>query len=174
MMITLLQGRFLEFLVRWGKAQRILEIGTFTGYSALSMALALPSEGQIVTLDKHQEWTQIAQRYWEMAGVSHQIQLHLGLAHKTLETLKGPFDMIFIDADKQRYPVYYEMCLKILRPGGLIVFDNTLWGGTVADVDNLEDTPTSLRTFNDSLGEDGRVYPLLLPLADGMTLAVKR
>jgi O-methyltransferase len=174
MMVTPLQGHFLEFLVRWGKARRILEIGTFTGYSALSMALALPLEGKIVTLDKHEEWTQIAQRYWVKAGVSHKIQLQLGLAHKTLETLEGSFDMIFIDADKQRYSVYYEMCLKLLRSGGLIVFDNTLWEGTVVDFDNEEDTPKALRSFNAALRDDERVDTFLLPLADGMTLAVKR
>ena len=127
MMITPLQGRFLEFLIQWGQVKRILEIGTFTGYSALSMALALPSDGQVITLDKNEEWAQIARRYWEMAGVTHKIHLHLGFAHKTLETLEGLFDMVFVDADKQRYPVYYEMCLKLLRPGGLLVFDNTLW-----------------------------------------------
>ena len=174
MMITPLQGRLLEVLVRWGQAKRILEIGTFTGYSALAMALALPHDGKIVTLDKHEEWTQIAQRYWEIAGVSSKIELRLGPAHETLEKLEGPFDMMFVDADKQRYDVYYEFGHKLLGPGGLMVFDNTLWGGTVVDPDNQEDTPQSLREFNAKLRDDDRVYPVLLPLADGMTLAVKR
>ncbi len=173
MMITPLQGRFLELLVRWGQAKRILEIGTFTGYSALSMALALPPDGELVTLDKHEEWTNVARGYWEMAGVAQKIRLHLGFAHKTLETITGPFDMVFVDADKQRYLVYYELCLKLLRSGGLMVFDNTLRGGTVADHDNKEDTPKALRDFQVMLQEDVRVHPVLLPIADGMTLVIK-
>lgn len=174
MIITPLQGRLLEALVRWGQAKRILEIGTFTGYRALAMALALPQAGKIVTLDKHEEWTQIAQRYWEIAGVASKIDLRLGLAHQALEKLEGPFDMMFIDADKQRYGVYYDFGLKLLRSGGLMVFDNTLWGGTVVDPDNQEVTPQYLREFNAKLRDDDRVYPVLLPLADGITLVVKR
>src|ERR1700722_158402 len=118
MMISSLEGRFLELLVRWGGAKSILEIGTFTGYSALAMALALPENGKLITLDKHEEWTQIAQKYWEAAGVASKIDLRLGLAHQTLETLTGPFDMVFIDADKQRYGIYYEFAMKLLRSGG--------------------------------------------------------
>lgn len=174
MMITPLQGRVLELLIRWGQAKRILEIGTFTGYSSLCMALALPDDGHLVTLDKDEGWTQIAGKYWDMAGVSQKIKLRLGMAHKTLEKITDTFDMVFIDADKQRYPTYYEMCLKLLRPGGLIIFDNTLWGGTVADYENTDDTPKALRAFNAALRDDERIEPLLLPLADGMTLAVKR
>jgi O-methyltransferase len=174
MMITPLQGRLLELLIRWGQAQHVLEVGTFTGYSALSMALALPEDGSLITLDKHEGWTQMAQRYWEMAGVSHKIDLRLGLAHESLATLEGPFDMMFIDADKQRYDVYYEVGLKLLRPGGLMVFDNTLWEGTVADPLNQEETPQYLRAFNARLRDDERVHPVLLPFADGLTLVVKR
>lgn len=134
MMITSLQGQFLEFLIRWGKVTRVLEVGTFTGYSslamamamAMAMALALPERGKLITLDKHEGWTQIAQKYWKIAGVASKIELCMGLAHETLETLSGPFDMIFIDADKLRYEIYYNFVVKLLRPGGLIVFDNTL------------------------------------------------
>jgi O-methyltransferase len=174
MMITSLQGRLLEFLIRWGGAKRILEIGTFTGYSALAMALALPEDGKLITLDKNEEWAQIAQKYWKTAGVASKIELRLGLAHETLNTLKGPFDMIFIDADKQRYKVYYDFALNLLRPGGLMAFDNTLWGGTVVDSNNLEETSLSLRDLNAKMRDDERIHPLLLPLADGMILAIKR
>jgi len=173
MMITPLQGRFLDLLIRWGKVRDVLEIGTFTGYSALTMALALPEDGKVTTLDKEEEWTQIAQKYWEMAGVRSKIDLRLGLAHETLPTLKGPFDMVFIDADKQRYGVYYEAALKLLRVGGLIICDNTLWAGTVAEVTNQEETPRSLREFNAKLRDDERIRPVLLPFADGMTLGIK-
>lgn len=174
MMITPLQGRLLEFLIRWGGVKKILEVGTFTGYSSLAMALALPEDGQIITLDKHEEWTAMARKYWVMAGVSSKIRIKLGLAHETLETLQSPFDMVFVDADKQRYQVYYEHALKLLRPGGLMVFDNTLWSGTVADPYNQEATPRYLRAFNECLRKDERVHPLLLPFADGMSLALKR
>lgn len=174
MMITPLQARVLETLVRWGNTKRILEIGTFTGYSSLCMALALVEDGRIVTLDKDENWTRMAQRFWEVAGVSHKVELRLGLAHESLEKVEGPFDMVFIDADKQRYPTYYEMCFKLLCPGGLFVFDNTLWDGTVADYENMDETPQALRAFNARLRDDERIEPLLLPLADGMTLAVKR
>ncbi len=174
MMITPLQGRLLEFLIRWGGVKQVLEIGTFTGYSALTMALALPEEGKLVSLDKHEGWVQIAQRYWGMAGVDHKVEVHLGLAHETLPTLQGPFDMVFVDADKQRYEVYYKFAMKLLRPGGLMVFDNTLWGGSVVDPLNQEDTPRYLRAFNNRLRDDEHIHPVLLPFADGMILATKR
>jgi len=174
MMITPLQGRFLEFLIRWGGARRILEIGTFTGYSALAMALTLPEDGKLVTLDKHEGWAQIAKRYWDMAGVASKIDLRLGLAHETLETIIGPFDLIFVDADKQRYEIYYDFALKLLRPGGLMVFDNALWSGDVVDPLNQEDTPRYLRVFNARIRDDECVNPVLLPVADGMILAIKR
>lgn len=174
MMISPLQAHFLSFLIKWGRVKTVLEIGTFTGYSSLAMALALPEKGMCITLDKDEKWTKIAKKYWEVAGVSHKISLRLGLAHKTLETLKGPFDMAFVDADKQRYGVYYEFALELVRPGGLLVFDNTLRYGTVVDESNQEETPRFLREFNAQLRDDKRIEPLLLPLADGLTLGIKR
>lgn len=174
MMISPLQAHFLSFLIKWGRVKTVLEIGTFTGYSSLAMALALPEEGICVTLDKDEKWTRIARKYWEAARVSHKISLHLGLAHKTLETLQGPFDMAFVDADKQRYRVYYDFALKLVRPGGLLVFDNTLWSGTVVDENNQEKTPRYLREFNAQLRDDKCIDPLLLPFADGLTLGIKR
>lgn len=174
MMISPLQAHFLSFLIKWGCVKTVLEIGTFTGYSSLAMALALPEEGMCVTLDKDEKWTRIAKKYWEVAGVSHKISLCLGLAHKTLETLKGPFDMAFVDADKQRYGVYYEFALKLVRSGGLLVFDNTLRHGTVVNESNQKETPRSLREFNARLRDDKRIDPLLLPFVDGLTLGIKR
>ncbi|MBL8676775.1 MAG: class I SAM-dependent methyltransferase [Alphaproteobacteria bacterium] len=148
MMISPLQAHFLSFLIKWGRVKTVLEIGTFTGYSSLAMTLALPEEGMCVTLDKDEKWAEIAKKFWEVAGVSHKINLRLGLAHKTLEVLKGPFDMVFVDADKQRYGVYYEFALELVRPGGLLVFDNTLRNGTVVDENNQEETPGVLHERN--------------------------
>lgn len=179
MQITPEQGRFLALLVELIGARRILELGTFTGYSSLSMALALPKEGTITTLDTHPEWTSTAQRFWKMAEVAHKIELRLGHALASLKDLQaegqgGAFDMAFIDADKQRYAVYYDLILELLKPGGLMVFDNVLWSGCVADPENREVTTESLRAFNEKVMNDARVSVSLVPLGDGLLLARKR
>ena len=173
------QGQFMALLVKLIGARRILEIGTFTGYSALAMALAMPSDASIVCCDLSREWTDIAQRYWRQAGVSDKIELHLQPALQTLDTLVGQggvggFDLAFIDADKESYREYYERCLQLLRPGGLILIDNVLWGGAVID-DGVQDVDTvAIRALNADLKSDGRIDLAMVPVGDGLTLAVKR
>jgi caffeoyl-CoA O-methyltransferase len=173
------QGQFMALLVKLMGAKRCLEIGVFTGYSSLSVALALPPEGQIIACDVSEEWTAIARRYWERAGVAHKIDLRLGPALVTLEGLRsaggeGNFDFAFIDADKGNYLAYYERCLQLLRRGGLIAIDNTLWSGDVANPDNQESDTASLRRFNEALHRDERIDLAMLPVGDGLTLALKR
>lgn len=172
------QGQFMQLLVRLTGARRIVEVGTYTGYSALWMSLALPEDGQIVCCDLSDEWTAIARRYWEDAGVAPWIRLRLAPARDTLAELlaqgeAGRFDMAFIDADKANYAAYYEQCLELLRPGGLILLDNTLWGGRVADPDNHTKDTEAIRAFNRELFEDMRVDISLVPIGDGLTLARK-
>lgn len=173
------QGQFMSLLVRLMGAKKTLEVGVFTGYSTLSVALALPPEGRLVACDISEEWTQIARRYWEEAGIADKITLHLAPAIETLDDLitdghAGTFDFAFIDADKESYWLYYERALELLRPGGLIAVDNVLWSGRVADsADNDIDTH-AIREFNDRLHRDERVTLSLLPIADGLTLALKR
>lgn len=173
------QGQFMAMLVRVMNAREILEIGTFTGYSALAMALALPPDGHIVACDVSAEWTAIGRRYWREAGVAERIELRLAPAIETLETLladggEDRFDFAFIDADKSGYHAYYEACLKLVRPGGLIVVDNTLWDGRVAD-DSVQDANTcAIRAFNAALHDDVRVDLSLVPIGDGLTLARRR
>lgn len=172
------QGQFMALLVRLAGARRGIEIGVFTGYSALSVALALPDDGCIVACDISAEYTHIARRYWEKAGVAHKIALRLAPALETLDGLlaqgeSGRFDYAFIDADKSSYDAYYERCLSLLRPGGLIVVDNTLWGGSVAHPSTDADT-LAIQAFNRKLHADERVDLALLPVGDGMTLARKR
>lgn len=173
------QGQFMAMLVRVMNAREILEIGTFTGYSALAMALALPPDGHIVACDVSAEWTAIGRRYWREAGVGERIELRLAPAIETLEALladggEDRFDFAFIDADKSGYHAYYEACLKLVRPGGLIVVDNTLWDGRVAD-DSVQDANTcAIRAFNAALHDDVRVDLSLVPIGDGLTLARRR
>ncbi len=173
------QGQFMAMLVRVMNAREILEIGTFTGYSALAMALALPPDGHIVACDVSAEWTAIGRRYWREAGVAERIELRLAPAIETLEALladggEDRFDFAFIDADKSGYHAYYEACLKLVRPGGLIVVDNTLWDGRVAD-DSVQDANTcAIRAFNAALHDDVRVDLSLVPIGDGLTLARRR
>ena len=175
------EGQLLALLVKLAGARRTLEIGVFTGYSSLVTALALPPDGRLIACDVSEEYTKIARRYWQEAGVVSRIDLRLAPAVETLEGLlraggAGTFDFAFIDADKASYPSYYELSLQLLRPGGLIAFDNTLWGGSVAapesDADD-EDTRT-LRALNLRLLEDERVDLSLVPIADGLTLCRKR
>jgi predicted O-methyltransferase YrrM len=172
------EGQFLQLLVRLLGAHRVLEIGTFTGYSALWMALALPEDGLLVTCDSSQEWTAIAREYWKEAGLAERIDLRLGPASESLAALleeeRGHYDLAFIDADKEGYDGYYEACLKLLRSGGLVVVDNTLWYGRPADPADQDADTVAIRQFNDKLHADERVDLSLLPLVDGVTLARKR
>jgi caffeoyl-CoA O-methyltransferase len=160
-------------------ARRTLEVGVFTGYSTLCVALALPDDGRIVACDLSEAWTDIARRHWERAGVAHKIDLRLAAAARTLASLlaegaAGSFDFAFIDADKPNYRVYYEHCLQLVRPGGLIVLDNTLWSGRVADPAQDDADTAAIRAINDALHHDERVDIAMLPVGDGLTLARKR
>lgn len=173
------QGQFMALLARLMGVRRALEIGTFTGYSALALALALPPEARIVCCDVSREWTDIARRYWREAGVDQQIELALGPAAATLERLlddgaAGSFDLAFIDADKMNYQHYFDRCLALLRPGGLILVDNVLWGGAVIDATRDDPETRAIRALNEALRRDERVDLAMLPVADGLTLARKR
>jgi predicted O-methyltransferase YrrM len=173
------QGALLALLVHLVGARRALEVGTFTGYSALAIAAALPADGKLITCDVSEEWTAVARRYWEEAGLSGRIELRLGPAVDTLAELRrqggaGSFDFAFIDADKPSYNVYYEACLDLVRPGGLIVLDNMLWGGAVADPADKEEETEALRSLNRKVRDDERVEACLLTVGDGVLLARKR
>jgi caffeoyl-CoA O-methyltransferase len=168
------QGQFMAFLVQAIGARNCLEIGTYTGYSALAVALALPEDGRIVCCDISAEWTAIARRFWKKAGMEHKIDLRLAPALETLQNLKGPFDFAFIDADKGNYANYYEACLQLVRRGGIIAVDNTLWSGWVADAKRRDSDTRALRAFNDKLHRDERVALSMLPLGDGVTLVLKK
>lgn len=179
MQISPEQGQFMALMARLIGARRYLEIGTFTGYSALAVALALPEDGEIVCCDVSEEWTAIGRRYWRKAGVEGRIRLHLRPATETLAELiedggAGSFDMAFIDADKEPYPDYYEMSLTLLRPGGLIMVDNVLWGGSVVDSEQKGRSVRAIRAFNARLTDDARVDISMIPLGDGVFLARKR
>ncbi len=179
MQISPEQGQFMALLVRLMGARSCLELGVFTGYSSLAVALALPDDGRILACDVSERWTAVARRYWAAAGVGHKIELRLATAMDTLERLResgaaGRFDFAFIDADKENYVGYYERVLELLRPGGLIVVDNTLWSGRVADPENAEADTVALRHFNEHLHRDERVDLSLVPVGDGLTLARKR
>ncbi len=174
MQISPEQGQFMQLLVKLCGARRCLEIGTFTGYSSLAMALALPPGGKIVCCDRSEEWTAMARRYWKKGGVEKKIELRLGPALQTLNALKGSFDLAFIDADKINYAKYYERCLKLVRKGGLIAIDNTLWGGSVIDRRDRSVDTRAIRAFNRKLHRDRRIELSLLPIGDGLTLAFKR
>lgn len=170
------QGALLAMLVELTGARRCLEVGTFTGYSSLAVALALPEEGRLVCCDVSEEWTAIARRYWDEAGVGHKVDLRIAPATETLDALladgeEAAYDLAFIDADKTGYDDYYERLLRLVRPGGLIAIDNVLWGGRVAD-ETVDDPDTAaLRALNRKLATDERVSLCLLPIADGVTLA---
>lgn len=173
------QGQFMELLVQLMGARKTIEIGVFTGYSSLCVALALPPNGQIIACDVSEEYTAIARRYWEAAGVANKISLQLGPAINTLDKLiaegqAGTFDFAFIDADKENYEAYFERSLQLVRNGGLIVIDNVLWSGRVADPQVQDESTTAIRTFNDKLRNDPRVTLSVVPIADGLTLALKR
>jgi caffeoyl-CoA O-methyltransferase len=173
------QGQFMALLMQLMGARRTLEIGVFTGYSSLAVALALPSDGQIVACEVNEETAAVARRYWSEAGVDHMIDLRIRPALETLRELlaqgqHGRFDFAFIDADKTNYEGYYECALELLRPGGLIAVDNTLWSGRVIDAKVNDPDTAALRAFNKKLHTDSRVALSLLPIGDGLTLALKR
>jgi predicted O-methyltransferase YrrM len=172
------QGQFMQLLVRLMGAKNCLEIGVFTGYSSLAVALVLPADGHIVACDVSEKWTAIARKYWAEAGVADRIDLRIAPALSTLDGLiasgkSGSFDFAFIDADKTNYLGYYERALTLVRPGGLIAVDNTLWGGQVIDKKAKSDDTQAIKQFNDRLRDDLRIHLSLLPIGDGLTLALK-
>jgi len=178
MQIAAEQGQFMQLLVKLLGARNTLEIGTFTGYSALAVALALPDDGRVIACDISREYTDAARGYWEKAGVAHKIDLRIAPALETLDALlvqgrAGSIDFAFIDADKTGYDAYYERCLALLRQGGLVAVDNVLWSGRVAQPASDDDT-AALQAFNRKLRDDARINLAMLPLGDGLTLARKR
>jgi len=172
------QGQFMAMLVKLMNARRTLEIGVFTGYSSLSVARVLPDDGKIWAFDINDEWTQIARKYWKKAGVEDKINLTIGPAAETVQQFisddtKSSFDFAFIDADKTGYDTYYEQCLQLMRPGGLMVFDNVLRHGRVIQDDVDDEDTVAIRKLNKKLHEDSRVEISMVPIADGLTLARK-
>jgi caffeoyl-CoA O-methyltransferase len=167
------QALFFEILAQWSGARRALEIGTFTGMSALALARGMGPEGRLICLDVSEEWTAIALEFWARAGVADRIDLRIGPALDSLESLEGPFDLVFIDADKVNYVHYYEAVLPKVRPGGLLLADNTLQGGRVLDPGEQSPNTVAMRQFNDRVVEDDRVRSVLLPIADGVTIVEK-
>ena len=179
MQITPEQGQFMQMLVRLTAARRAIEVGVFTGYSSLAVALALPDDGRLLACDVSEEYTAIARRHWKLAGVAHKIELVLAPALATLDARlaadeAGSYDFAFIDADKGGYLAYYERLLRLIRPGGLIAVDNTLWSGAVADPGDRDADTLAIREFNDHLLADQRIDLSLLPIGDGLTLARRR
>lgn len=173
------QGQFLALLVKLIGVRRVLEVGTFTGYSALSMAAALPDDGQLICCDIPGDYNATARRYWQEAGVAGRIELRLAPALETLAKIEqeegeGGFDLVFIDADKANYPAYLESALRLLRVGGLAVFDNTLWSGRVLEENPQSEDTRAIQALNRALKDDSRVDLSLLPLGDGLTLCRKR
>lgn len=173
------QGQFMSFLAQLIGAKKVLEVGVFTGYSSLSVALALPSDGKIVACDVSEEYTNVARRYWAKAGVADKIDLRLAPAMETLDSLiqskqEGSFDMAFIDADKMNHPAYYERALQLVRSGGLILLDNALWFGKVAYPKYQDKDTQALRMLNQKLHNDERINLSFLPIGDGLILAMKR
>lgn len=173
------QGQFLQLLVGLLRARKTLEVGVFTGYSSLWVALGLPTDGRIVACDVSEEFTSVARRYWKEAGVDQKIELHLRPALETLDELlgkgsAGTFDFAFIDADKGNYENYYERALRLIRPGGLIAIDNTIWSGRVANPQETDDDTVAIRKLNDKLYRDQRIVLSMLTVGDGLTLAMKK
>jgi predicted O-methyltransferase YrrM len=170
------QGQFMQMLARLCGARRAIEVGVFTGYSSLAVMLAMPEDARLLALDVSEEYTAVARRHWQAAGVAERIELVIAPARDTLDRRlaqgeAGRYDFAFIDADKTGYLAYYERLLKLLRPGGLILVDNTLWDGEVANPDNRDAETEALRAFNDALHRDPRIDLALLPVGDGLTLA---
>jgi predicted O-methyltransferase YrrM len=179
MQISPEQGQFFQLLIELTGARRCIEVGVFTGYSALCVAMALPPEGKLIACDVSDEWTSIGRPFWEEAGVAGKIDLRLAPAVETLDALlaqgqAGSFDFAFIDADKSNYDAYYERLLQLLRPGGLIAIDNVLWGGRVIDPEAQDEDTVALRALNQKIHGDQRVTVSMVPIGDGLTLARKR
>ncbi|NJL46016.1 MAG: SAM-dependent methyltransferase [Leptolyngbyaceae cyanobacterium SM2_3_12] len=173
------QGQFMALLIQLLGVKKALEVGVFTGYSALTVALALPPDGHLIACDVSEEYTAIARRYWEQAGVMDKIDLRIAPAVDTLNQLiaageANTFDFMFIDADKSSYSTYYELGLQLVRPGGLIAIDNVLWSGQVADPHCQDNRTKTIRNFNQKLYDDDRIVLSLVPIADGLTLAMKK
>ena len=178
MQISPEQGQFMALLIKLIGAKKTLEVGVFTGYSSLVVALALPADGKIVACDVSEEYTSVARRYWQQAGVADKIDLHIAPALETLDKLltageAETFDFAFIDADKSNYDNYYEQCLELIRPGGLIAIDNVLWSGKVAETEIQDNQTNKIRALNRKLHQDSRITLSLVPIADGLTLAMK-
>jgi predicted O-methyltransferase YrrM len=179
MQITPEQGQFFSLLIQMLNAKDTLEIGVFTGYSSIAVALALPSDGRLTACDISDEFTQVARRYWKEAGVTNKIELRLAPALETLDALiadggAGSFDFVFIDADKQNYDAYYERSLVLLRSGGVLAIDNVLWKGQVADPQIKDPETEAIRKLNAKIACDNRVIASMLPIGDGLTLALKK
>ncbi len=176
MQISPEQGSFMTLFTRLIGARHAIEIGTFTGYSALSIARGLPDDGTLLCCDVSEEWTAVGRRAWEAAGVADKIDLRIGPAVDTLRALRAEptFDLAFIDADKPSYPAYYEEVLTRLRPGGVVLVDNVLWGGAVADPAADDEHTRLIRAFNDMVAADARVESVIVTLGDGLTIARKR
>ena len=170
MMVGLLEGQLLALLVRLSGARRVLELGTFTGYSSISMASALPDDGRVVTCDVDPDAAAIARRYMDESGHGHKIEIRLGPALETIASLEGPFDLVFVDADKENYVAYYEAVLPRLTPRALIAADNTLWSGRVLDPDDESESTRAIRSFNEHVRSDSRVTSVMLTVRDGVTL----
>jgi len=176
MQIAAEQGTFMAILAGAIGARSAVEVGTFTGYSALCVARALPADGRLLCCDVNQEWTSVGRRYWERAGVANKITLKLGPAAETLKALPAShtFDFAFIDADKTSYAIYYEEILKRMRPSGLILIDNVLWNGAIVDEARQDADTKALRTLNDFIAKDARVEAVMLAVADGLTIVRKK
>jgi O-methyltransferase len=170
------QGAFMTWLARLLGATRVVEVGTFTGYSTLCLARGVPEHGRVLALDMSAEWTAIGRRHWEQAGVAHKIELRIGPAADSLRALprEAGFDLAFIDADKTGYRGYVEEILPRLRAGGVILVDNVLWGGSVVNPKSQDEDTLAIRAFNDAMARDPRVDPVMLPISDGLTLLRKR
>lgn len=179
MQISPEQGAFMQLMARVMGVRRYLEVGVFTGYSTLAVALGLPDDGEIVACDVSEEWTAMARPHWQAASVAHKIDLRLAPATETLDALiavgeTARFDLMFIDADKENYDRYYESGLKLVRAGGLIMIDNVLWGGSVVDEDDERESTRAIRALNAKVKADDRVWSTIIPVGDGITLAVKK
>lgn len=179
MQISPEQGQFFRFLLKTMRAKNALEIGTFTGYSSICLALALPDDGHVTCCDLSFDWTRMAVKYWEKMNLQDKITLHLAPAMQTLQSLidqqlENTYDFAFIDADKPHYENYYEYCLKLVRPGGVIAIDNVLWNGEVVNPDNQNENTRAIRALNKKIVTDDRVTMCMLPIGDGLTLVLKK